>query len=83
MGGKNMGEDVTNIRLDTIEKHQEARDKKQEEMNKEMQEIKIINVRQETTLSIIMVILKLMLATFITFVITNVGMFYISKFSNK
>lgn len=78
-----MGEDVTNIRLDTIEKHQEARDKKQEEMNKEMQEIKIINVRQETTLSIIMVILKLMLATFITFVITNVGMFYISKFSNK
>lgn len=74
-----MGEEGNSVRLDLIEKHEEARDKKQENMAVEISAIKIINVRQEIYLKAIMWALRLIAAGIITFVISNVLMYLSAK----
>jgi hypothetical protein len=72
-----MGEEGNAVRIDLIEKHEEARDLKQEKMAEEISSIKIINIRQELYLKAIMWTLRSMLGVFIVFVITN-GLMYLN-----
>ena len=82
-----MGEEGTEFRIRTLEDQNKERKLENAERVKadkitsdKIVEIEKLNIKQDITLTIIMGTLKLIAGTFVMFVVSNFGMYLISKF---
>ena len=79
LGGHNVGEEGTEHRLTQLEKAAEKTDIVLEKQTESINKIELSGVRQELILTIIMWSLKVIAGGFLTFVATNLYMYFKSK----
>ena len=74
-----MGEEGTEHRLGTLEKAADKAEKLLDDHTTKLNEIKILNVRQDVSLNIIVWVSKAILTVFIGLVVSNIWMYLDSR----